>query len=1706
MNAFQIHKRVIDDYSTYIQSFINISDDRICEKVETELNSGKLWPDPLVQFNPPYAPGANWDSLIDQGVVHRELQHIFYGRQLYKHQEQGLRLGCRNKDFVVTSGTGSGKSLIFLGTIFHQILQGNQNRGGIQAIIVYPMNALINSQTNEIDGYKETFEKLTGNELPITYKQYTGQEQGESREEIRKNPPNILLTNYMMLELLLTRSEDFNIRDSLIQNLNTLVFDELHTYRGRQGADIGMLIRRLRAMTQNNVLCIGTSATMVSRGTLEEQRSAVARFATTLFGKEFTPDRVVQESLIPSISATKPGSLQVKEAITKPIVSSAPLEDLRAHPTAQWLEAEIALETKENTLVRKRPLRISEIVARLTDFSGTSHEICHNHILELLTWINELSKTTNESTNPVLPFKIHQFIAQTGSVYVTLEPAEKRTITLEAGYAIQRDDSQVPIYPVVFSRTSGREFICVSRNSNKNLLVPRDFRERLASEDDESIDDGYIVLDEDGSIWDPVNDIENLPDAWLKTKRDGSREVSPKYRSRLPERIYFNEKGSFSNEQNQECPYAGWFMPVPLLFDPTSGTFFDPQSSEAFKLMRLGNEGRSTATTVLTRSLISAMRDLGLPENSQKVLSFTDNRQDAALQAGHFNDFVRVGQLRSAIYRALAQSPAGGLDYSNIAYNVLKALNLRQEEYATNPSTVAGAIRENEEALRDYLNYRIFYDLRRGWRVVLPNLEQCALLKIEYKYLDEVVGDNRFGVDDPILHRYSAPSRQEFLTSVLDYFRRAYALSYSDLDPNVIRQKTKIIKEKLKYPWSLGKNESIEEPYYLRVEAFELRGNSIFTASIGPQSMFGKYVKQKAKELGITLGNDEYTEYIHALMKLLNSAGYIHERTVNVGSGVTRCIYQLNADKILWQCGDGTTARTDEIRIRSYKMKQQKPNEYFQKFYKRYLDNSKSILGAEHTAQLDSEKRIVREEQFRSGEIKALFCSPTMELGIDIRTLHSVHLRNVPPTPAHYAQRGGRAGRSGQAALIFTYCSNYSPHDKHYFQNSADMVFGAVVPPMIDLLNEELLQSHLHSIYLSEVGLAGLEKSIAEIADEEDLPRLPLKSEVSEKLLLSKERTSVVLQMFKKTIKDIEPTLKSRKSWYNDDWILNQLEQAPQLFNAKLERWRTLYRAADSQIKKAQEIVNSPIYGAQSREKRDAIREQYLGIHQKDILVNKNPKGEKKNQLSEFYPYRYLAAEGFLPGYNFTRLPIRTFVETEDGGEYISRPRFIALREFGPQNILYHDGGKYRVRQMIVADAASSLHKAKVVKSSGYILLDSDYNFEVCPFTKVQLSTDESRELYHDLLEMSETRAEAIERISCEEEERTSSGYETRTYFRLAGVVNDVTTLNLTSNGEIFLKVQYLPAATLVHVNHKWRSAEENGFSMGMKTGIWKRERSSDTSGNQNEEVKRIRLFTTDTADALYIQPIQVLGLTKEGIITLQYALKRAIENIFQIEPRELGVETMGETDQPNMLIYEAAEGSLGVLSQLVDNPGKIRQVFEEAYSLCYFRNGIDQHPERGPATYDDLLSYFNQRHHAIIDRHLIKDALEKLLACDATVQTNALFEDYDLHYRRLESERDSNSTTEYKFLKYLYDNKIRLPDNAQYKISGYYVLPDFFYRPNVCIFCDGTPHDTDSIRQDDKEKRDALKSAGYQVLTWHYMQPLDEFVGKRPDIFKKVK
>lgn len=1704
MNIFETHREIVDDYATYIRSFLKISDPAILSVVEKELDKGKLWPEPLLQFNPSYEIQGDCRDLATSGVLHPDMADIFRDYRLYRHQVEAIGLGCTGKDFVVTSGTGSGKSLTYIGSVFHYLLS-NPTTDGVAAVIVYPMNALINSQTEEFGRYKQNYEDATGKLFPITFGQYTGQEKEDVRAKLREEPPQILLTNYMMLELLLTRFRERSIRDGIYKNLRFLVFDELHTYRGRQGADVAMLIRRIRSRCAQPIVCIGTSATMVSIGTAAEQRVTVAKVASRLFGKPFTPDQVVNETLARSLAydGNVPTGRQLADAINQGIRLEDSVDVLKSHPVAVWLENRVALEESDGILIRGKPQRVSDIISALSEESGLPQNTCSGFLADLLEWISAANERLQERGKryTLLPFKLHQFISQTGSVYTTLDQ-DNRFITLEPGVFKQDEENKKPIFPNVFSRATGHAFICVTRIENR--LEPREFRD--SGDEDTVATDGYLIIGDD--VWDPAVDCEYLPESWLRRTKAGLVPDSKKKAS-FPVKLHFDEFGNCS--ETEPLKWTGWFMKAPLLFDPTGGVFYDTKTNEGTKLTKLGSEGRSTSTTINAFSILNHLDAAGFHQEDQKLLSFTDNRQDAALQAGHFNDFVQVVRLRAGIRKALENSPSHSLTYATLGEAVFVALALPFLEYANRKedSILAAIRRKYDQCLQDYLVYRALADLRRSWRIILPNLEQCALLTIEYEDLEEIAIEEEFWRETPVVGDLNPKERREFIANILDFFRLEYAIcSENYLTRSKVKESEKRFREMLRVPWTLDRNEELREPCHIRYDPLH-RQAKIPSKSMGPASALGKYIKLFIRQRGmdVDLRGDHYRHLVLELMGKLEQADYLKSQTARNRDNEEVPTYQLRLEKVIWTLGDGQTVKADVIKRRSYKDQMPVPNMFFQSLYSRDFSTTKRLRGEDHTGQLGTDMRIEREELFRKGAISALFCSPTMELGIDIRNLSVVHMRNAPPNPANYAQRSGRAGRSGQAALVFTFCSSYAPHDRHYFNDQTALVAGAVMAPRLDLCNRELLTSHLNAIAVSEIGLpaldeaGGMRPSIMRLVTD-DNDNLSLSPEVRAGLEILPATFNSLKATFTRVCKDFEDELRVKgASWYSDQWVELNLSKLVDHLDLSLGRWRSLYRSARSILTQATQKIESGTLNLGSDEYRKHKRNQDQATRQLDLL--RNDLRGSSTELSEFYPYRYLASEGFLPGYNFTRLPIRVFLPTSDSsGEFVSRPRSIALREFGPQNVIYYNGRKYRVCQLVVQDAESSLTDVRISKKAGYVLADDQRDIEICPFTGLNLGEQGNREHIHDLIEMAESRAEEIDRISCEEEERVSRGYDIRTYFSVDGGHLECIRKAIARTSENdFLNLRYIPAARLIHVNMKWRSQNSEGFPIGLISGDW-RSSIPGPDGNIREEFRLTKLCTSNLADGLYIEPIQPLGLTLPGVVTLQYALKRAIEGVFQVEPNEIGVVTLGAPETPNILVYEAAEGSLGILSQFVEDVQVFQKVVEEAIAICRF----DDQDYKGPASYDDLLSYYNQRDHKTIDRHLIRDALEKLRLCDIEIQTSASFASYEQQYEALLRTLDPNSSTEREFIDHLYKNDLRLPDAAQKRVDGVYVQPDFYYEPRFWVFCDGTPHDAPATQAEDHEKRQAIIAKGDEVWVYYYKDNLAEKIAARPDVFRKVR
>ncbi|MBT9258206.1 MAG: DEAD/DEAH box helicase [Clostridiales bacterium] len=1694
MSIFEYASSVLADYQNYVRSFFNMADERICQLVEQELFANEaLWPEALVQLNPPYALGASVGELCRQGKLHPACADIFCddsGRPftLYYHQEAAIECALRREPYVVTSGTGSGKTLTYFIPIFDAVLRANPAEARVRAIIVYPMNALVNSQHNALQELKKRYERRTGQPLPVRFAKYTGQEKEPERLEILDAPPHILLTNYMMLELILVRPRERHFVDRAVAGIDFLVFDELHTYRGRQGADVALLIRRLRQRCGNpNLICIGTSATMVSGEEMGagERRQAVADFASKIFGVTVPPENVIEERFRPLATLISVDAQALRAAVQSPLPET--VEELRKHPLTWWIERNLGFRTApDGTSERCPPVTLSEAARRLAEDSGLEEVRCREALRAALLRGTTLKV---DGDNPLFALKLHQFVCQGQAVYATLEPPAVRYLTLEGQYYAPEGEEKRVLFPLEFCRQCGQAYYDVWFAEEAGLFLPREPEgEFFASETE--IKPGYLVLADEVGDW--AADAEHLPPEWL----DERGRVKSHYRQGVPREVWVRPDGTLADEGSSGAIRV-FFQPKPFRLCLACGEMYSGREREFRKLGRLSSEGRSSATTVLSVAALLHAGRHGIREEHRKVLSFTDNRQDASLQAGHFNDFVRYSLLRAALYRALETK--GQLDHVNVTDEVLTALDLSLADVAKNPVDPQSPLgRKRWEAFRDLIEYRLYEDLQRAWRVVQPNLEQCGLLVIDYLGLKELCEDESRWRTCPVLASIPAERRYQVVRTFLDYLRRHLAINGRMLSEREQQQLRRRLGQGEEEQWVQEKWWEPDE--WLRPAArFLLAGTPdlrLHKRSLSGKTRLGRYLR---RELG--LSPEAYGEFLLQMVDILCSQGLLIRRREGGEDYI-----QLEVGCLLWRLGDGTPPPPDPVHTRrvespAYIEAQRQVNAFFRDFYRTAAAHLKGIEGREHTAQISNDERQERERRFREGDLKCLFCSPTMELGIDIADLRVVHLRNVPPTPSNYAQRSGRAGRRGDPALVLTYCSARSGHDQYFFRRRGAMVAGAVKSPKLDLGNEDLVRAHVYAVWLAKTGLR-LGSSIDEVIEVEPRSELPLKEEVRAQIELSEPRLAECLAEAQEILDACGKDL-AESGWYTEEWLKELLRAAPKAFDAAFDRWRELYRAAMSQLESAQQVF---LRSRRREDQEEARRLMEEANRQRNLLLN-----EAKNEESDFYPYRYLASEGFLPGYNFPRLPLRAFIPRKEG-EFISRPRFLALREFGPDNIIYHNGAKYEVKRFIAPPGglAQRRRTVKLCRVCGYF--HEDAAADLCSHCGVRFDAETSEVAV--LLEMPNVRARRRERITCEEEERIRRGYRITTHFQFAllpggrerrveAIVNDETNNPL-------LRLVYGPSATLYRVNHGWRHRPETEhFVVDLNSGeIWRPVPEGEEPEDWADEVPStstarevVRLVVWNTENILLVYPLDPAWQGNEDFLaTLQYALQRGMEIVFEVEESELASERIGEGTSRGILYWEAAEGGVGVLRQLVQDPKALAAVARAALERCHFTANENNDNSCARACYHCLLSYYNQIDHRLLDRRLVQEALERLSRSYTEPQRGG--RNREEHYRWLRSLTDSRSELERRLIDLLYHTGRRLPDEAQKPLVNYPCIPDFLYEPNVCVFCDGAVHDEPAQRQQDAATRAELRDLGYRVVVIRYDRDLEEQVQAYPDIF----
>ena len=1366
LNPVLFTEKVVGDFLRYLLTAHPFSDPALYEQLRRLLNlehtrNSPMLKGPYVSLSRPFTRGATIEELAAAGFLHPHLRELSPIQRLYGHQEKAIRSLAAGRSTLISTGTGSGKTECFLYPIISRCLQLRDQKAsaGIVAVLVYPMNALAEDQLERmrelLAGSGVTFGLYIG-KTPETEAEVDGQRMraGESGADYRKRAerrhrdgkayaihpveercsrelmrrpgeqPRILLTNVKQLELLLTRGKDAELFGGA--RLDYLVFDEAHTFKGAQGAETACLIRRLRSFcgrTPEQTACIATSATMMDPvGGMEAARDFAARFfgvpreRVDLVSEVYEEDTWGEPRALPAPFTGDPGVVlrDVLAALGQEddaAVAARLCEVLRVAAgielsQADWRDGLHAILSR-NELLRlaveelRRPGLLVDVCAHLTKRAGRP-------VLpeDVLVWL-ALGAAARADGRPLVRPVIHVFVRGLAGAVVTFPQAQKgpRLWLSADDAAAERGANEEPYVtlPVITCTTCGQHYF---------THEVQDFRFSDAEPGGGQARDNNV-------IWPPLGRSNGgkrlvLVDRLVADDGEGGEggESAPKKSAVVH---LCRHCGMLHREATNACLGCG--RPGSLV-----QLFALPQKAE-----REGYLSRCLGCGAVGRQRTDGYREPARPVRAvavsdvhvlaqnmvhyadrKRLLVFTDNRQDAAFQAGWMQDHARRFRLRSFMYERLRGETVHVGDLVAHLEAVLDAddgLSRFLIPEVWNVYTKESAPVKHADERRYFLRILVLREIATGARQRL-GLEPWGRLRVEYAGLDAGLPffktwSEELGLEPAVL--------LQGVAALLDATRRKMIL----YDP-AGKIFTKI--------WHESEFE-IQRGFMPELPGVP-RGLKLTRAPGDDDSRVDQWLtgrgtsvaRQCAAKWGVR--PDRVGTFLDALWKMLTvDTKLLVEVRLEGPSPKRRHLpncqgaCQLDSDKFLLSAGEGvyrcSTCRRGHARPTPgmkcmgfrcegrIRREDENPDDY----NLTVLDAKFEVLRPrEHSAQVPESEREILARAFKgeSELVNTLVCTPTLELGVDIGGLDSTLLRNVPPLPANYWQRVGRAGRRHRMAVNLTYARTAS-HDRAYFNNPARLLEGIIAPPRFNLRNEVLVRKHLHACVLTLLHELVRESSglsadeVAEISAclAECFPRTVRDYLYDEEGNVRQEPRSVAA--LAALLRKYEERLVGRlRETLAASW---PAEDADVVSDAKI-RDGLLHMSDDLQEvtrrlwKRLQWALNQMHVLDDLRQRRGSLDENDKATYRRCERLMDRLKGTamRRRAEAEGYDdtntYAVLAAEGFLPGYGLEGGSVQGTAQMPRGvagpPEYLlPRPAALALREYIPGNLIYANGHKF---------------------------------------------------------------------------------------------------------------------------------------------------------------------------------------------------------------------------------------------------------------------------------------------------------------------------------------------------------------------------------------------------------------------------------------------
>jgi len=1738
-------------YARYVDSFQFYKNPAIREWVHQKREQGRLlYREPFLTLAKPYADGASLQSLIDEGVVDAGVLSIFSRKpgdaasgpiSPFLHQEQAVRHVMEGRNTAVTTGTGSGKSFTFYIPIVSTALtlakdrDHNAFRSPI-AVIIYPMNALANSQYEDIaarlagsglnvcnytgtlkstgEGAMKDFKELTGREMPYDSEVI-------DRETLHANGCDILLTNFKMLEYALVRRLDAALFETLSKGgrLQFLVLDEMHSYSGHQGADMALLVRRFKARTgtTGSLRCIGTSAT-VDSGNPEEAKAAIAHFAGRLFGEPFEPESVITETYGAKETADpSAGNLHLAPDPIKSadVVAAAQADSdsdaadilgkamLSAPATPDSVRSALPVAWLERTLW-SGVLSMTALVDRyIQDVRpGATREEAAAEI-EAAAMLGAAVKITGPKGNEVglLTPKAHAFFSQGLPVTRCLlsedpphlsEQGESTCSTCAA-----EGLEEVPAYPVVFCQSCGQDFFVAEDIGTR--AASRDFL--AAAEDGVAV---YMMTDE----WDqdvaPVNDNDVYRNGSPKRGRAGAVPTA---------RHVCGQCGSLSGNCGHGRDRDTVTVAAPLLLCPSCGVRYDGHHSEYNKFFQVGTVGRATATDVLVEGMLNR-QDTGPQASKPQVMAFTDNQQDSSFQAAHLRSMSRRFHVRRAFVAGLirrgAATSADALDTGELADAAFEQMEATrtlppytragQDKGGFDPSNAS--TKAKGRYLR-YLKTAALLETSGGPRKTQPNLEDTGLLVVDYsgftpgKVAPAIVANESLG---KMIRAYAdtAPELiEDLLRVILDVMRRQHAIvSANDDGPAAAftdpdRFSSDVLEQLAAAAYShAGTELPMRRTLYderqdskRRVQYLRLAGKVNPDGSDSPQTTaLTRWLKKEAGLASDAQGSQDAKTIIREAAHCLVEYGYLVKDNGGLAVNEEKVRYWFTEEPKGFRCMR-CAARWILSRERScprcvksaVKPDREDRDDFFRASYTSPLGEHVQVEAEEHTGSLDGDERKQIESRFRdqSDNLNVLVCTPTMELGVDIGTLSAVYMRNVPPSPANYAQRQGRAGRAAQPSTVVTFCSaqgRAASHDQYFFKRPERIITGKITAPRFLLDNRALLETHTNAVVLGEF-----------VTNDADLPR-----ELETWIRLD--------EGFGGLTADFRSKVESFVSQRRDELIeLASTAFADVLAGAETIGAVDIADIVDKFVENLDAAMSALVnYDAELRAELDELNAKgNKGALDRSGERRRTAVGKIRGRIcngeGDYHPLSWLAQRGFLASYAFPRKAVMLRFSDRDRARIRSRP--IALREFAPGNSIYHMGKRYQVIRASSGRNADDLTSKIMLCECGYYL-DGDAVDTTSKCPSCERIVD-AQTVFRNAMPVTDQYAIQKDTVGADLEERLRQGYRVDAAYRLPSIGTRKGTLTTVAGTAFGLTIGHLGYVLQANTG---LIRSDSHFSLCAKCRLWNPDAdhygsSSDCLPANENLIENIVLFNDGRHDMLVLEVTAPDDSDAEKYAyTLMYALQASMGTHFGIDEDELGGQVYGSVGAPQdrrILIYEMDEGGIGVLDRMTDADTWLAVAKQALDILHVCPDGTEQDGACQASCYECLRSFYNQWHHDTLDRTLVTGVFQELAqGADFTMNTTTKSWDQVV--------TSFDSATEEAMVATLRNAGLPAPTAAHQSLppDAPVASADLYYvgeGQRIAVFLDGSVHQDPTQQKLDTVRRAKLKDCGYSVIEIRY-------------------